>query len=121
MRKIKNIAFSLLMVTVIVIGLSSAIFAATDAAEYMTCTDSGVERVAEEFDIPYLRAYASYMGYGLEYKFRAYVWLNVNNTGAQWAYGYPSWSSSGASVVHRPSYPDDTYTWDHGYEDVYDQ
>ena len=120
MRKIKNIVLSLLLVTVIAIGLSATVFAATDAAIYMNCDEAYVRRYAPEFGIPYLQAYASYSGYGLDYAFRAYVWLNANNSGAQWGYGYPSWSSSGASVIYEPCYPEYTYTWDHGTEDVPD-
>ena len=116
MRKIKNIVLSLLLVTVIAIGLSATVFAATGGAEYMECKYSGVERVADEFSIPYLRAYATYTGYGLYYPFQAYVWLNGNNQGALESRGNISWSTSGASVVYEPHYPEQPYSWGHGYD-----
>ena len=118
MHKLKKIAVSVLLLTVIAIGIGASVCASASGAEYMNCVSAYCVRVADDFGMPYLHAYAYYTGYGLEYAFRTYVWLNVDNQGAVWDYGYPSWSSSCASVIYEPHYPEQTYTWDHGYEDV---
>ena len=118
MRKLKNIVISVLLIAVIAVGVSAAFFALESGAVYMNCDSAYCVRVTEHDRIPYLHAYASYSGYGLDYAFRTYVWLNVDNQGAIWDYGYPSWSGSCASVIYEPHYPNQSYIWDHGYEDV---
>ena len=116
MRKVKNVVISLLLVTVIAIGLSSAIFAAPPRYGYVYCTNAYGERVIDR--IPYYHVFASYEGYGLTRQFRAKVTLKVNggsdNGGSDLsAVGYYSWSSSSASLIYEPSYPDDSYDWNH--------
>ena len=118
MRKLKNIILSLLLIAVIAVGGSAVFCALETGAVHMELNDAYCVRVSDR--IPYLHAFARYSGYGLDYAFRTYVWLNVDSQGAVWDYGYPSWSSSCASVIYEPHYPDQSYVWDHGYEDVPD-
>ena len=115
MRKLKNIAISVLLIAVIAVGVSAAFFAQTENF-YITCVESHGRFVAA--NIPYVEVYAKYAAVNIPIGFRTVVGLNYNNTGAQFAYGLWSRSQSEATIIYSPAYNGDPFDYSHFAEIV---
>ena len=110
MRKIKNIAISVLLIAVIAVGVSAAFFAQTENI-YITCVES--HGIFVPANIPYVEVYAKYAAVNIPIAFRTVVGLNYNNTGPQWANGWWSRYQSEATIIYSPAYNGDPFDWNH--------